>query len=329
MNTIWFERPPLEEFLDRLQHITRLAPNDSNDPFSGIETANGVIASAQTYNAALFERAPRLLVVSRTGIGYETVDTGAATEYGIAVCNTPDGPTISTAEFALALLFATAKNLKRIEAEMRHGLQTGTKFFFYRDYKGVELDGKQLGLVGLGRIGSHVARIAMSIGMHVAAYDPYADPQKAASMGVTLLPTLEELLRSSDVVSLHIPHTPETHKLMNAERFAQMKRGAIFINTARGGHVDEAALLAALDSGHLFGAGLDVTDPEPPESTNPLLFRENVIITPHIASGTFEGRDRMFEMAFDQILQVFRGEHPPYLINPEVWPRVLEKLSRA
>jgi D-3-phosphoglycerate dehydrogenase len=256
------------------------------------------------------------------GIGYDRVDIAAATAAGVAVCNTPDGPTLSTAEFAITLMMAVARNLKQIA-------YNGAKPRPQTSYQAIELYGKQLGLVGLGRIGTHVARIAKAMGMPVVAYDPYITPEKAAETGVELADSLEMLLGASDIVSLHLPLTDENRKLMNAERFAQMKRGAIFINTARGGHVDEAALLAALDSGHLFGAGLDVTDPEPPESTNPLLFRENVIITPHIASGTFEGRDRMFEMAFDQILQVFRGEHPPYLINPEVWPRVLEKLSRA
>jgi D-3-phosphoglycerate dehydrogenase len=161
--------------------------------------------------------------------------------------------------------------------------------------------------------------------MHVAAYDPYADPQKAASMGVTLLPTLEELLRSSDVVSLHIPHTPETHKLMNAERFAQMKRGAIFINTARGKHVDEHALLEALNSGHLFGAGLDVTDPEPPAADNPLLSHPSVVLTPHVASAPRESQVRIYETALEQVFMVLRGERPPHLVNPEVWDKVLAK----
>jgi D-3-phosphoglycerate dehydrogenase len=129
-------------------------------------------------------------------------------------------------------------------------------------------------------------------------------------------------LNTSDVVSLHLPLNDETYKIMNAERFAQMKQGAVFINASRGGHVDEAALLAALDSGHLFGAGLDVTDPEPPLKDNPLLYRENVVVTPHIASATTSGRRKMWTDALNQVLQVLRGEQPSHLINPAVWPQV-------
>jgi D-3-phosphoglycerate dehydrogenase len=129
----------------------------------------------------------------------------------------------------------------------------------------MELSGKQRGLVGVGRIGGHVAKVAGAMGMRVAAYDPFISTERAAALGVERIGSLEALLGMADVVSLHLPLVPETHKIMNAERFAQMKPGAVFINVSRGGHVDEAALIAALESGHLFGAGLDVTDPEPPE----------------------------------------------------------------
>jgi len=325
MNSIWFEREPLAEFLDRLKHITQLTPTPQ-DPWARIESAQAIIAGALTYDTSVFARAPKLLVVSRTGIGYELVDVKAATKYGVAVCNAPSGPTISTAEFAVSLMLAVAKNIKGIEADMRHGLETKTKTHFYGGYQGIELYQKQLGLVGLGRIGSHVARIAMSIGMSVVAYDPYALPETATAIGVTLLPSLKAVLESSDVVSLHLPLNDETQKLMNGERFAQMKRGAIFINTARGKQVDESALLEAIDSGNLFGAGLDVTDPEPPDPQNPLLHRNNVIVTPHIASGTADSKARIYGIALEQVFMVLRGEKPPHLVNPDVWPKVLEKL---
>jgi D-3-phosphoglycerate dehydrogenase / 2-oxoglutarate reductase len=328
--SIWFEREPLKEFAERLKLFKHLGPTGivANDPYAGIETAHAVIAGGLDYNAPVFARAPNLLVVARTGIGYEKVDVVAATEYGVAVCNAPSGPTISTAEFAVSLIFSVAKNLKSIEVEMRHGLKTGTKSSFYKDYEGVELFGKQLGLIGFGRIGQHVARICQSIGMSVCAYDPYADAKLAAEMGVVLLPTLKELLSSSDVVSLHLPLNPETHKIMNAERFAQMKLGAIFINTARGGHVDESALIAAVDSGHLFGVGLDVTDPEPPHPDDAILQHPKIVVTPHIASGTKDSKARIYEITLEQVFMVARGEQPPHLVNPEVWPKVLEKLRQ-
>jgi D-3-phosphoglycerate dehydrogenase / 2-oxoglutarate reductase len=196
---------------------------------------------------------------------------------------------------------------------------------FYAGYTAVELHGRRLGLVGMGRIGSHVARIAQGMGMEVAAYDPYLTPEKAAESRIILVDTLEALLNSADVVSLHLPLTPDNYRFMNAERFAQMKPGAIFINTARGGHVDEAALLAALESGHLFGAGLDVTDPEPPDPDNPLLHRLDTVITPHIASGTQAGKRRIYATALEQALKVLRGEQPPHMVNSEVWPRVRQR----
>jgi D-3-phosphoglycerate dehydrogenase / 2-oxoglutarate reductase len=330
MYSIWFEREPLAEFLDRLKPFTCLVPDGKSvcDPFAEVEAADAAIASVLKYDASTLARAAQLLVISRTGIGYENVDIQAASEYGIAVCNAPGGPTISTAEFTISLMLAVAKNIKFIEAEMLHGLQTGTKTAFYKDYVGVELYGKQLGLLGLGRIGSQVACIAISMGMRVAAYDPYVREEQAAKLGVTLMPSLEAVLRSSDVISLHLPLNDQTHKIMNAERFRQMKRGAIFINTARGKHVEESALLEAIDIGRLFGAGLDVTDPEPSLADNPLLHRNNIIVTPHIASGTLESKARIFQIALEQTFMVVRGERPPHLVNPDVWPKVLEKLRQ-
>jgi D-3-phosphoglycerate dehydrogenase len=156
--------------------------------------------------------------------------------------------------------------------------------------------------------------------MTVTAYDPFITVERAAGLGIDLAPSLDDLLRQSDVVSLHIPHSAETHHLMNAERFAQMKRGAYLINTARGGLVDEAALINALERGHLKGAGLDVTDPEPPSPDNPLLNREDVVLTPHIASATPTSKDALWRVAIAQALQVLKGERPPHLVNPEVWP---------
>ena len=292
------------------------------DPFHQLELADAVMAGGLAYDAAAMDRAPRLLIIARTGIGYDKVDIQAATARQIAVVNTPDAPTVSTAEQALALRMNTARSIKRVENELGRMLSSGRKRNIWGEYAALEMHSKQLGLVGLGRIGGHVAGIARAIGMKVATYDPYISDERAQNLGVARLNSLEELLRTSDFVSLHLPLNPETHKIMNAERFAQMKPGAVFVNVSRGGHVDEAALTAALDSGHLFGAGLDVTDPEPPLADSPLLNRDNVIITPHIASATLVGKRRLFVHAMQQVLQTLRGERPPHLINPEVWDSV-------
>lgn len=328
MFKIWFERevlPSYEKFLS--DSITVLGPASAtaDTPFKAVSLARGILASSFEYSQEIISQAPELLVISRTGIGYEKVDVEAATAAGIAICNAPDGPTISTAECTITLMLTVAKNIKQIENELHRELKNGTKRHFYQDYRGIELSGKQLGLVGLGRIGSHVARIAKAIGMKVSAYDPFIKPEKVSELGIELLDSLEALLQSSDVVSLHLPLTEENQKFMNSERFAQMKQGAIFINAARGGHVDEQALVEVLNSGYLFGAGLDVSNPEPMQIDNPLIMKENVVITPHIASGTFEGKFRIYDMAVKQILMVLRGEHPPHLVNPEVWEHVLDR----
>jgi D-3-phosphoglycerate dehydrogenase len=162
--------------------------------------------------------------------------------------------------------------------------------------------------------------MAQAMDMVVTAFDPYLSPEQAAAAGVELAPSLEALLRTADVVSIHAPYTAETHHLMNAERFAQMKRGAYLVNAARGGLVDEAALLAALESGQLRGAGLDVFDPEPPRPDHPLLQRDDVIASGHVAGATQASKDRLIEGAIMQALNVVRRERPPFLVNPEVWP---------
>ena len=330
MYNIWYEKAVAADYAAMYEGIANgICPGDKydQDQLHLIETAHGAMAGGVAYNSELMDRATNLLVISRIGIGYDKVDIEAATAHGIAVCNTPDGPTISTAECAVTLMMGVARNFKKIQKDLVEMLESGEKRNIWGTYVAYELSGKQLGLVGLGRIGGHVAKIANGLGMKVATYDPFISKERADEIGVEKIDSLEQLLGMSDVVSLHLPLNPETYKIMNADRFAQMKQGSIFINASRGGHVDEVALTAALDSGHLFGAGLDVTDPEPPLASSPLLNRDNVMITPHIASATFAGRRKMMTGAMSQILQVLRGEKPDNLINPEVWDRVLDRYN--
>lgn len=324
MIRIWFEAPPRPAY-DALigDDVERLAASPgASDRFEDIDRAQAAIAGGLTYDERVMRRAPELLVIARTGIGFERVNLDHATEFGVAVINTPDGPTISTAEFAVTLLMGVAKNLPVIQTNMRRNLQQGKA---RPGYRAIELAGRQLGLVGLGRIGGHVAKIALGMEMEVQAYDPWLAPERMQALGVTRAESLEALLATSDVVSLHLPLNDETRHVMNAERFAQMKEGAIFVNVSRGGHVDEEALLNALDSGRLFGAGLDVCDPEPPRPDNPLLTHERVILTPHIAASTPSGARKMITAAMAQTRQVLQGERPPHLLNPDAWPRVRER----
>ena len=325
---IWFEGEPLPAYVPYMdENINIIGPGSAtpDDKLKHVREAKALIIGGLKCDAELYKRTPDLLVVTRTGIGYDTVNVSDSTEAGIAVVNTPDGPTLSTAECALGLIIGASRRHRQIDLKMRDALKNGERHSYYREYEAYELWGKQLGLVGLGRIGGHVAKVCKAMGMNVAAYDPYVSAEKAAEMGVQLVDKLEDLLGMADVVSIHLPLNDETYKFMNRERFAQMKDGAVFVNTARGGHVDEEALLEVVESGKLFGVGLDVTDPEPPKADNPLLQYENVIITPHIASATYAGKFRIYKMAVEYTLMVLRGERPPALINPEVWDRVREK----
>ncbi len=325
MYKIWFEGNVDVRYQHMYEDIAQaIGPGDqvASDPFHRLEEADGVMAGGRAYDAAAMDRAPRLLIIARSGVGYDNLDVAAASARDIAVVNAPDAPTVSTAEQAVTLMMTVARAIKKVENELNRMLESGRKRNVWGEYVALEMHSKRLGLVGLGRIGGHVSGIANAIGMKVSAYDPHIADERFETLGVGKAASLEELLSNSDFVSLHLPLNDETYKLMNAERFAQMKPGAVFINVSRGGHVDEAALTAALDRGHLFGAGLDVTDPEPPLAGNPLLGRDNVVITPHVASATVVGRTRLVAHALEQVVQMLNGERPPHLLNPEVWGAV-------
>ena len=316
--TVWFERRPPQVYSQLLDGIgSTVGPTspDLPDPFAGVGGADAIIASSRLrYDGAMMDRAPRLRVIARTGIGLDNISLDDATARNIAVCNVPDGPTTSTAEHTCALLFAVAKRLKVSERAV-----TEARKDYFNDYDGIELNGLTLGLVGLGQIGSRVALFARALGMNVAGFDPWVAAEAFSSLEVERKESLAALLEEADVVSLHAPLTAETQHLIDAERLAQMKHGAILINTARGGLVDEHALLEALEEGRLSGAGLDVFDPEPPDVTNKLLGRDDVVATPHVASATGASKDRLWRSAIAQALQVLRGERPQHLVNAAVW----------
>lgn len=321
---IWFERRVTPELMPFVPpSVDMLGPGRDDDPQAGISTAQAAIAARLDYDDALFDRAADLLGVFRTGIGYDTVDLEAATRRGIAACNVPQGPTVPTAEHSVALLLAAAKELVRSSGRLRAG--TGN---YFSKHGAMELDGKTLGLVGYGRIARRVGDVGLALGMGILAFDPYL-PDETFPAGVERARTLKELLGRSDAVSVHIPMSAGNSRMFNADTFAAMKKGALFVNAARGGLVDHDALTSALDSGHLSGAGLDVTDPEPLPPDHPLLHRTDVIVTPHIASATPEARERMFRMAVRQALMVLDGQRPPHLLNPDAWPGVLDRLAGA
>jgi D-3-phosphoglycerate dehydrogenase len=265
-------------------------------------------------SAALIAQCPQLLCVSSTGAGYDTVDVAACTAAGIAVVNQAGGNADSVAEHPMALMLSVSRRM--VESDRRLRREQG---FSREDVMGHEIRGKTMGLVGMGHIGTRVARLAQAFGMQVLAVDPLLSAEEIQKRGARSV-SFSELLAQSDVVSLHCPRDATTLKMMNADTFAQMKPGALFINTARGGLHDEAALTKALTSGHLAGAGLDVWDQEPPPLSHPLLTMDNVFATFHTAGVTHEARRNVAAIGAEQILQLLAGQRPPRLVNPEVWP---------
>ncbi len=272
--------------------------------------ADGIIASGVRWDGPRFDLMPRVRVLSRSGIGYDGVDVAAATARGIVVCIAADAPTVSTAEHTVALILAAAKRLVPNQLRLRAG--TGN-YFVATD--AIELAGRTLGLVGYGRIARRVGRAAAGLDMNVVACDPYLI---AADADDVELVEFTELLQRADVISVHAPLTVETRHLFDAAAFAAMRRGVVFVNAARGGLVDQDALLAALDSGQVGAAALDVTDPEPLPVEHPLLHRDDVLVTPHVASATDVGKIRLYQHAIDNALVVLAGGRPPHVVNPEV-----------
>ncbi len=322
MGRIWCERPVPEQYRHLAGDVELVWRGPQEKGMQGVlrsmAGAQGVIASAYVrYDGELFDRMPELLVVSRTGIGVDGVAIDEATERGVVVCNTPDVPSIATAEFTIALLLYSVKRLGRCARQ----LQREERLDYFSMHDATELNGKQLGLVGLGRIGGRVARIALAFEMKVNVYDPFISQARADELGVQRVDSLEQLLGMSDIVSLHLPSTAETRELINAGALAQMKPGALLVNAARGTLVDEAALLAALNSGQLSGYASDVFAQEPPPHTHPLVQHPNVVCTPHVAGATVESKAQLWPLALQQALQVMKGERPPHVVNPDVWAR--------
>jgi len=272
--------------------------------------------------AELLARCPNLLCVSAGGAGYDTVDVAACTAAGVAVVNQAGGNAASVAEHTLGLMLGVSRRMVEGDRRMRREIGYGRE-----DVMGHEIRGFTLGLVGIGHIGTRVAALARAFGMEVIATDPFLSSEEIARRGAKAV-SFEELLELSDFVSLHCPRDASTLKMMNADAFARMRKGAIFITTARGGIHDEAALAQALQSGHLAGAGLDVWDQEPPPLDHPLLAMDNVFATFHIGGVTHEGRRNVATIGAEQIVSLLAGERPPRLINPEVWPEFEKRRKR-
>ena len=273
------EESPLEEIIDRYDAI--------------------VVRSATTLSAELIAKAERLKVIGRAGVGIDNVDVDAATRRGIVVANAPESTVVSAAEHTIGLLVALARNIPQAHAALKQGRWERSS------WGGVELDGKTLGIVGFGRIGQQVARRALGLGMRVVAYDPFVAEERFRELGVEHAPALDDVLGAADFLTLHSPLTDETTGLIGSKAIAKMRDGARLVNAARGPLVDEDALAAAIRSGKLAGAALDVFASEP--YAGPLLELDGVVVTPHLAASTAEAQDRAGMIVAEQVAAALEG----------------------
>lgn len=312
-------RRQFEDQMDRLRPeaetvvLTRPAPATREELLEAVKGVTGIFAHiTDQIDADVMDAAgDSLKVIAEFGVGYDNIDTAAASERNIAVGNTPGVLTETTADFAFALVQAAARRLAESDRFVRRG---EWKWFDPLDLLGIDINGSTLGIVGMGRIGSSVAVRAAASGMKVI----YHNRNRAEDEhGAKLVGSLDELLEQSDFVTLHCPLTPETKGLISTEQLKKMQSHAALINTARGPVVDTDALTDALRSGEIAYAALDVTEPEPIPTDHPLLKVENVTLLPHIASATVGTRKKMSQMTVDNILAVLQGKLPPNCVNSD------------
>ena len=279
-----------------------------------------VVRSQVKVDAELIAAGTRLVVIGRAGVGVDNVDLEAATRAGITVVNAPTGNTIAAAEHTLALLYGLARRTAAADASMRRGEWKRSQF------TGVELRGKTLGIVGLGKIGQAIAVRARAMEMTVLAADPFVTPEQAANLGVELV-TFEELVPRADVITVHVPMTRATRGLVNAAVIERMKPGVMLLNVARGGILDEADVAAALHSGRIAGAAIDVFEKEPPAGS-PLLDAPNTLLTPHLGASTAEAQVAVAEEVAEQILEILDGRPARYAVNaPLLTPETAQAIA--
>jgi D-3-phosphoglycerate dehydrogenase / 2-oxoglutarate reductase len=330
----YFEAPPHPAFLDAMSDADRCTlvrvpkETETSEALRLLATCDGYYARAARdelpqplhVTEAFLQSMPRLLLVSSYGAGYDTVDPAACTRHGVAVCNQGGGNAEAVVEHALAFMLALLKRIPDATTAIAAGT-AGDR----RALMGRELFGKTVGIVGIGHIGTRMARVLSAFDCRILAVDPYLDAATMAARGAEKL-DLPDLLAQSDVVTAHCPLTSETRGMIGQRELQLMKPGAFFVNTARGGIHDEAALLSVLQDGHLAGAGLDVWEREPPSADNPLVLHPAVIATSHTAGVTHESRTRLARMAAETFKDLSEGRLPPRIVNQEVEEVLLERL---
>jgi D-3-phosphoglycerate dehydrogenase len=297
-----------------------LSPEDLCKKISSCDAL--IVRSGTKVTRQVFEAGKgKLKVVGRAGVGIDNVDLQAATEFGCLVVNAPTANTIAAAEHGIALLAAMARNVSQADASLKAGKWLRSK------YVGVSMVGKTLAVMGFGKVGSEVARRAKGLGMNVVAHDPYAPADRARAVGVELV-SFDQAISTADFISLHMPLTPTTNKVFNENTFAKMKKGVRIINVARGGVIDEDALVKALDTGIVAQAALDVFTEEPPAKDSKLVQHENVIATPHLGASTKEAQEGVAIEIAEAVVGALNGELSATAVNaPMVAPEVLSELA--
>jgi D-3-phosphoglycerate dehydrogenase len=313
------------EMLAKKMEIVFPETQNEEGILASIRDCDAIIARGSKITGNILKAAPRLKVIARHGVGYDSVDLQTANELKIPVVYTPAANTESVAELAMGFMICLGRKIVRANAVMQSEgllsdkitLQVMTK---NSGLVNADLWGQTMGVIGVGRIGSSLSRkMIAAFNFRVLGYDPYVDAKTLAGCGVQKIDRLEEMLPQCDFVTLHCPGNEETQHMINARTLGLMKPGAYLINTARGMVVDEKALVEALQKKRIAGAALDVFEPEPPVPGNPILHMENVIVTPHYGAQTAESLYNMATMAAQGVIDVLEGRRPQYLVNPGIW----------
>ena len=301
------------QMLDGVADVYVADNQDPNNYLDEMKDADALIVRIAKCDGHAIENSPNLKVIGRTGVGYDSVDVKTATAHGIPVVITPGANNRSVAEHAVAMMFALSKNLVEAQQEMCKGNWEirGAK-------KAFELEGKTIGILGLGAIGRETAKICEGCGMKVAAYDPFLSKEQVEGYGAVYYENYEDLLKVSDVVSIHVPLTDETKNMISKKQLTEMKKTALIINCSRGGIINETDLVEALKAGEIAGAGTDVFCSEPPKTDDPLLNCPNLIVSPHSAAQTREAVIKMAQMCVKGCLAVAEGKTWPFVAGKYV-----------
>lgn len=302
------------QMLDGVADVYVADNQDPNNYLDEMKDADALIVRIAKCDGHAIENSPNLKVIGRTGVGYDSVDVKTATAHGIPVVITPGANNRSVAEHAVAMMFALSKNLVEAQQEMCKGNWEirGAK-------KAFELEGKTIGILGLGAIGRETAKICEGCGMKVAAYDPFLSKEQVEGYGAVYYENYEDLLKVSDVVSIHVPLTDETKNMISKKHLTEMKKTALIINCSRGGIINETDLVEALKAGEIAGAGTDVFCSEPPKTDDPLLNCPNLIVSPHSAAQTREAVIKMAQMCVKGCLAVAEGKKWPFVADKSVY----------